>query len=63
MPGYLSSLENVDGKKRYKEKLAIIGGLDPYETDWSKLLGMILVAKVNFGMITIIRDLFIFLKP
>ena len=31
LPGYLSSLENVDGKKRYKEKLAIIGSLDPYE--------------------------------
>ena len=31
LPGYLSSLENSDAKKRYSDKLAIIG-LDPYET-------------------------------
>ena len=36
LPGYLSSLENLDGNKRYKEKLAIIGGLDPYKTIRSK---------------------------
>ena len=31
LPGYLPSLENAIAKKRYKEKLDIIGGLDPYE--------------------------------
>ena len=31
LPGYLPSLENAIAKKRYKEKLGIIGGLDPYE--------------------------------
>ena len=34
---YVSTLDNPDAKKRYLEKLAIIGGLDPYETvmgDW-----------------------------
>ena len=37
LAGYLSSLENDESKKRYREKLATIGGLDPYETsrsDW-----------------------------
>ena len=32
LPGYLSSLENLVAKRRYQEKLALIGGLDPYET-------------------------------
>ena len=32
LPGYLSSLQDADGKKRYLEKLSMIGGLDPYET-------------------------------
>lgn len=31
LPGYLPSLENASAKKRYKENLGIIGGLDPYE--------------------------------
>ena len=31
LPCYLSSLEIADAKKWYKEKLAIISGLDPYE--------------------------------
>ena len=38
LPGYLSSLENVDGKKRYKETLAILDGLDPCETVRSEWL-------------------------
>ena len=37
LPGYMLSMQNPDGKKRYLEKLKKIGGLDPYETsrnDW-----------------------------
>ena len=36
MPGYFSSLQNKDGKKQYLEKISIIGGFDPYETERSK---------------------------
>ena len=35
-PGYLTSIQDVDAKKRYLDKLSIIGGLDPYETDRSE---------------------------
>ena len=50
LPDYLPSLENAVAKKRYKEKLGIIGGLDPYEIVSSKpnnefcliLLGVVL---------------------
>ena len=31
LPDYHPSLENAIAKKWYKEKLGIIGGLDPYE--------------------------------
>ena len=37
LPGYLSAMEDVEGKKRYLEKIRVIGGLNPYETprrDW-----------------------------
>ena len=119
LPGYLSSLKSLDGKKRYKEKLALIDGLDPCETVTSEWFDDIVlwpsvtcvnvamyllltpspysgedlvnykgmdcyvnllsawvreilvkapsdglrvgIAKVSFGMITIIRDLFILL--
>ena len=33
LPGYQSSLENDDARKRYTDKLAVIGGVDPYDTD------------------------------
>ena len=36
LPGYLSSLQDAKGnaeeKKRWLEKLSVIGGVDPYET-------------------------------
>ena len=32
LPGYFSSLQDSEGKRRYLEKLSEIGGLDPYET-------------------------------
>ena len=32
LPEYLNSLESTESKKRYREKLSIIGCLDPYET-------------------------------
>ena len=38
LAGYLCSLECLDGKKRYKGKLALIDGLDPYETVTSEWL-------------------------
>ena len=31
--GYFASMQNEDAKKRYLEKLNVIGGLDPYETE------------------------------
>ena len=31
--GYLSSMKDQEAKKRYLDKLHIIGGLDPYETE------------------------------
>ena len=31
LSGYFSSLLNQDGKKRYLEKISIIGGFDPYD--------------------------------
>jgi hypothetical protein len=37
LPGYASSLDSADAKKRYQEKLAMMGGFDPYESsrsDW-----------------------------
>lgn len=30
--GYFATLKDSDGRKRYLEKLSILGGLDPYET-------------------------------
>ena len=32
LPGYLSSLQDAERKKRCLEKVSVIGGLDPYET-------------------------------
>ena len=37
LPGYSSSLTNDESRKRYREKLDIINGMDPYEicrSDW-----------------------------
>ena len=37
LPGYSSLLNDVGAKERYQEKLALIGGFDPYESsrsDW-----------------------------
>jgi len=30
--GYYSALKDIDGRKRYQDKLSLLGGLDPYET-------------------------------
>ena len=32
LPGYFSSLEIAESRKRYEDKISIIGGMDPYET-------------------------------
>ena len=32
LPGYMTSIQDQDAKKRYLDKLGVIGGLDPYET-------------------------------
>ena len=34
--GYFASLQDAQGKKRYLEKLQILGGFDPYETGKSE---------------------------
>ena len=34
--GYFASLQDADGKKRYLEKLELLGGFDPYETGKSE---------------------------
>ena len=36
--GYFSALKDVDGKKRYQDKLKLLEGLDPYETTRSEWL-------------------------
>ena len=36
--GYLASLQDTDGKARYLEKLSILGGFDPYESEKSQWL-------------------------
>ena len=33
MDGYVSSMKDQDAKRRYLDKLRVIGGLDPYETE------------------------------
>jgi len=33
LEGYRSSIQDEGSKKRYLDKLKLIGGLDPYETD------------------------------
>lgn len=38
LPGYVSTLENTDARKRYEEKLSTIDGLDPYEIPKSEWL-------------------------
>ena len=37
--GYFSSMRDQDAKKRYLDKLRVIGGVDPYETekDWKTM--------------------------
>jgi hypothetical protein len=34
LPGYSSSLQTDESKKRYREKLSLIGNMDPYESEW-----------------------------
>lgn len=36
--GYFSAMKEVEGKKRYQDKLKLIDGIDPYETDKSEWL-------------------------
>ena len=36
--GYFASLQDTDGKVRYLEKLSILGGFDPYESEKSQWL-------------------------
>ena len=32
--GYFASIRDKEGQRRYMEKLSIIGGFDPYESEW-----------------------------
>lgn len=52
--GYFSSMRDEDAKKRYLEKLHIIGGLDPYETEkneWEDNVDLWpSITYVNLGM-------------
>ena len=54
LPGYLSAMEDVEGKKHYLEKIRVIGGLDPYETprsDWQDDVDLWpSVSSVHIGM-------------
>ncbi len=36
--GYFASLQDTDGKERYLEKLSMLDGFDPYESDRSQWL-------------------------
>ena len=36
--GYFSSMKDEDAKKRYLDKLQVVGGLDPYETEKNEWL-------------------------
>ena len=52
--GYLSSMKDQEAKKRYLDKLHIIGGLDPYETErkeWKDNVDLWpSITHVNLGM-------------
>ena len=52
--GYFSSMRDQDAKKRYLDKLRVIGGVDPYETekkDWKDEVDMWpSITHVNLGM-------------
>ena len=52
--GYFAGLADDDAKKRYNEKLSMIGGLDPYETekkDWQNDVDLWpAVTHINVGM-------------
>lgn len=54
LPGYVSSIQDQDAKKRYLDKIGIIGGLDPYETvrsEWQDDVDLWpAVTCVNIGM-------------
>ena len=54
LPGCLSSLQDSDGKKRYLEKLSVIGGLDSYETARNEWLDDVdlwpSVTSIHIGM-------------
>ncbi len=56
--GYMSTLQNLDARKRYQEKLDIIGGLDPYETDrieWRDDIDMWpSITRVHIGMFLLV---------
>ena len=58
LPGYSSSLQDADSRKRYEDKLSIIGGVDPYETCRSEWLDDVdlwpNVTSVNIAMYLLI---------
>ena len=37
LPGYFSSMQDSDGKARYIDKLSILEGFDPYESERSMM--------------------------
>ena len=58
--GYLSSMKQTDSKSRYLEKLHIIDGLDPYETErkeWNDDVDLWpSITHVNLGMYLLVTS-------
>ena len=54
LPGYMTLIQDQDAKKRYSDKLGIIGGLDTYETvrsEWQDDVDLWpAVTSVHIGM-------------